>query len=201
MKAYQDEVFFEKMKQGIVYRRADLIKESSAADRYLESLVSKNKVLKVSPGLYLRPKTSAFGIVPPNEKDLIKSFLNDDRFLINSYTNYNQLGLGLTQLYNQQIVYNYKRYESVRLGNREYFFKRVPKFPKQLSKEFLLVDLFNNIKNLGEDERQVFLSLEKAKNNFDAAKVIKTSKAYGRKSTQKLMEKVFSEKNLLTRQK
>lgn len=59
---------------------------------------------------------------------------------------YNSLGLGATQLYNRKRIYNHKKHEDVKLGNKVYEFRRKPKFPKILSREYLVVDLLNNLK-------------------------------------------------------
>lgn len=193
MREARDELLLKKMKYGKVYRRGDLLEDSSAADRYLQKLVNKKKLMKVSAGLYVRPKESAFGMVPPNESALVQAFLKDDRFLIFSYSTYNQLGLGLTQLYNQKIVYNFKRHTKMKLGNVDYFFKRVPNFPKKISKEFLLIDLFNNLKNLNEDGEKLAENLKRVKDRFNSKEVLAASQSYGRKSTQRVMEEVFSE--------
>lgn len=193
MRESRDELLLKKMKYGKVYRRGELLEDSSAADRYLQQLVNKNKLMKVSAGLYVRPKESAFGVVPPNESALVRAFLKDDRFLVFSYSTYNQLGLGLTQLYNQKIVYNYKRHTKMKLGNADYFFKRAPNFPKKVTKEFLLVDLFNNLKNLNEDGEKLVENLKRVKDRFNSKEVLEASLSFGRKSTQKIMEEVFSE--------
>ena len=69
-----------------------------------------------------------------------------------NWNDYNKLGLGLTQLYNKVVVYNHKRHEEKKLAGFLYDFRRPPNgFPNVISKEFLLVDLFNNIDELGED--------------------------------------------------
>lgn len=191
MRLAKEELLLNKMKQGQVYRRSDLARHTTAVDRYLNRLVMKKEVVKVSGGLYLRPLASAFGAVPPNEQSLVKTFLNDDRFLINSFNNYNQLGLGLTQLYGHNVVYNYKRFGEFELGGKKFFFKRVPKFPHQLSKEYLLVDMLNNLKELAEDEVLVFENLKKNKENFDPKKVLSLAKEYGRPRAKKFLDKVY----------
>lgn len=191
MRMTKDEVLLDKMKQGQVYRRSDLAQYSTAVDRYLDRLVKSHKVVKVSGGLYMRPRTSAFGSLPPDDNTLVRTFLKDDRFLVNSYNNYNQLGLGLTQLYQNNIVYNYKRFGEFELGGKKFFFKRVPKFPRKLSKEFLLVDLLNNLKELAEDESAVVENFKNNKNKFEGKKVLAVAKEYGRPRTKKLLEEVY----------
>jgi hypothetical protein len=103
------------LKRGKVYRRSDLAKWSKSVDRHLEALVEEGTLQKLSQGLYYFPGESAFGMTPPEEETLIKSFLKDDRFLLTSLNAYNSLGVGTTQLYNQSTVYNHKRHGDFKL--------------------------------------------------------------------------------------
>lgn len=191
MKVSKERLLFDKMKQGQVYRRSDLAQFSSSVDRHLDRLVRESKVIKVSGGLYMRPKVSAFGDVPPDERTLLKTFLKDDRFLVNSFSRYTQLGLGLTQFYQHKVVYNYKRFGEFELGGQKYFFKRLPQFPRELTKEYLLVDMLNNLKDLVEDESAVIAQLSRNKENFDASKVFAFAKKYGRPRTKKILAGVY----------
>jgi hypothetical protein len=141
--------------EGKVYRRADLSNWSKSVDRHLEELVTDGTLQKLSPGMYYFPKNSVFGKTPPDEKELVQSFLKDDRFLLTSLNAYNSLGVGTTQLYNERVVYNHKRHGEHTLGNRVFNFKRKPHFPKKATEEFLLVDLVNNVEALAEDRNEV----------------------------------------------
>ncbi|WP_426032776.1 hypothetical protein [Caulobacter sp. DWP3-1-3b2] len=66
------------------------------------------------------------------------------------------LGVGTTQLHNKTVVYNHKRHGKFALGGRTYDFRMKPAVPKKLSREFLLVDLVNNLDQLGEDPRGIW---------------------------------------------
>ncbi len=95
---------------------------------------------------------------------LVASFLKDDRFLLASPNVYNALGVGTTQLYNKTVVYNHKRHGEFMLGGRTFEFRQKPTFPKQLTREFLLVDLVNNLGRLAESEEEVLARVkEKAR--------------------------------------
>ncbi len=179
------------MKAGKVYRRADLESYSTAVDRDLKSLCDNKTVLKLSPGLYYRPKLSAFGAQPPEDELLVYSFLKDDRFLMTSFNHFNSLGLGLTQLYNIQVVYNYKRHGRFVLGSKTFEFKRVSNFPKKLSREYLVVDLLNNLKLLTEDESQIKMRLQEKLFEFDRDELVKMAEKYGRVRTKKLIKGLY----------
>lgn len=97
--------------------------------------------------------------MPPSDEALVKAFLKK-KFLMYSWNDYNKLGLGLTQLYNQVVIYNTERHEEVAFGNRRFAFRRPNNgFPSKLTREFLLIDLLNNAKYLTEDVTQQKLKL------------------------------------------
>lgn len=180
----------KKLKKGKVYRREDLAKYSNAIDRHLAELVEDGSLQKLAQGLYYAPKLTAFGIAPPDEDELIRAYLKDDDYLITSPNYYNALELGTTQLYNSKQIYNHKKHDDVKLGNRVFQFRRKPKFPKKLSQEYLVVDLLNNLKNLAEDKQQVINTLKENLNKFDLNALRKNLKQYGSVSTKKLIDQL-----------
>ena len=173
------------LKAGHVYRREDLARLSNAVDRHLRELVSMGKLQKLAQGLYHAPKQSNFGPLPPADDQLVKGFLRDKEFLVFSPSSYNAVGLGTTQLYNRTLVYNHKRHGVFRLGNRQFDFRVKPRFPKKLSREFLYVDLLNNLEELAED-RDVVLNQARSKlASFDMARLQEAVESYGNMATRK----------------
>jgi len=178
------------MKPGQVYRRKKLVAFSKSVDRDLSKLLKAGEVKKVSPGMYLKREKSQFGPLPPDDRELVRTFLGDHRFLITSFNNYNSLGLGLTQLRNDTIVYNRKRHVKTKLGSKTFVFKNVREFPRHLSKEFLVVDLLNNLNEVGEPEDQVLSNLKAKIPEYDKVKLAQMSSRYGKVRTQKLLEEL-----------
>ena len=174
------------LKEGQVYRRNELAKWSKSVDRHLEELVQEGVLQKVSQGLYYVPEKTAFGIAPPEEKVLVRSFLNDDRFLLTSPNAYNALGVGTTQLYNERTVYNHKRHGEFVLGNRKFNFRMKPHFPRKLTEEFLLVDLLNNLDTLAEDAREVLGKVASRIKTMDKKKLERNVAEYGSVKTKKI---------------
>lgn len=187
--------FKHHLKPGRVYRRADLAKWSTAVDRHVAELVKEGVLEKLSPGLYHVPRKTVFGSAPPDDKELVRSFLKDDEFLITSPNAYNSLGVGTTQLYNKRVVYNHKRHGLFMLGGKEFFFHAKHRFPNKLTPEFLLVDLLNNLNELAEDTEQVRTNaLAKAK--VLPTKTLKQSVTrYGNIATKRLLLPVLKEAN------
>jgi hypothetical protein len=182
------------LKPGALYRRSDLAKLSTSVDRHVALLVKEGVLKKVGPGLYLKPLTSKWGEVPSEDKDLVRAFLKDDRFLVVSFNNYNGLGLGTTQLYNHTVVYNHKRHGQFRLGNRVYDFRMKPDFPVQFNRETLLVDMLNNLSELAEDEEKVLEALKRKKATFDKVELNHAARLYGKVKTKKIVKELVDGK-------
>jgi len=174
------------LKQGEVYRREDLAQWSASVDRHLEELVEEGTLKKLSQGMYYYPKKTAFGAAPPDDEALVKSFLKDKRFLLTSPNSYNSLGLGTTQLYNKRVVYNHKRHGEFKFGNRTFDFRMKPYFPKEVTPEFLLVDLVNNLNTLAEDKNMVLNNLPAKAMQMDKKKLGRAVSAYGGVRARKL---------------
>jgi hypothetical protein len=175
------------LKRGQVYRRDDLAKWSKSVDRHLDALVEEDTLQKLSQGLYYYPKLSAFGKTPPEEDVLIRSFLKDDRFLLTSPSSYNSLGVGTTQLYNERTVYNHKRHGEFKLGNRKFSFRMKPHFPSKVTKEFLLVDLVNNLETLAEDPTEVLKNIALKVRTMDTKKLKRYVSQYGNAKAKKIL--------------
>lgn len=179
------------LEMGRVYRREALVPFTKAVDRDLKSLSKDGTLKKVAPGLYYYPKKSRFGELPPNDFELVNTFLKDDPFLLFSWNDYNSLQLGLSQLYNKIVVYNNKRHEEVLLGNKMFDFRRPHRgFPTELSKEFLLVDLLNNLFEFSDDPEEVKRHVKEKLASFDLDKLKLLSKLYGKIATKKFLKGV-----------
>jgi hypothetical protein len=178
-------VLSHRLRAGNVYRREELAAVSNAVDRHLKQLQKSGRLKKLSQGLYYVPRQSAYGALPPNDRDLVAAFLRDDDFLLLSPASYNTLELGGTQLYNRTVVYNHKRHGRFTLGNRVFNFRMKPRFPRKLSPEFLFVDLLNNLEELAE-ERDVLLNNARFKvSTFDHSKLMRAASNFGTVATKK----------------
>jgi len=175
------------LKRGKVYRRAELSQWSTSVDRHLEALLAEGTLHKLSQGVYYYPKATAFGTPPPEEEELVRSFLKDDRFLLTSPNAYNSLGVGTTQLYNTRTVYNHKRHGEFELGNRKFDFRVKPHFPPKVTPEFLLVDLVNNLGTLAEDKQQVLKNVVAKVGLMDNSKLVQSVKNYGNARAKKIL--------------
>lgn len=180
------------MQPGLVYRRQDLEDFSTAVDRDIKALVAGGEVQKLAGGLYYRLRKNPFGVTPPDDCELVRAFLKTDDFLLTSFNHFNQLGLGLTQVYNSYVVYNHKRSGDFSLGGKRFKFLMVPAYPHELSKEFLLVDLFNNLRRLPDNTEIVLQNLKSRMNEFNQQTVRECLALYGRPGARAALRKVYA---------
>jgi len=185
------EALRQNIEPGQVYRRSDLEYYSSAIDRHLSMLTRDGSLVKLSQGLYYAPLFSKFGMVPPEDTVLVESFLKDSDFLMVKPNLYNTLGLGLTQLYNTTWVYNHKRKGEFQLNGKTFEFKLKSTFPRNVSVEFLLVDLLNNLENLAEDQTQVIDNLPNNLRNFNTNALLKATQLYGTGKTKRTLKSIL----------
>ena len=176
----------KRLRPGEVYRRQDLARWSNAVDRHIKQLLVDGTLRKVAGGLYLHPKNTVFGDAPPEDEKLVAGFLKDDRFLLASPNAYNALGVGTTQLYDKTVVYNHKRHGEFSLGGRTFEFRVKPSLPKKLTREFLLVDLVNNIDRLAENEQEVLARVKEKARSVDPARMRRAAEHYGKVRTKRL---------------
>lgn len=182
------EEFRKHLRPGQVYRRGDLARWSNAVDRHLRQLVNDGTLTKLGPGLYSFPKCTAFGKAPPEDDKLVRTFLKDDRFLLATPNAYNSLGVGTTQLYDKTVVYNHKRHGNFSLGGRRFDFRMKASFPATLSKEFLLVDLVNNLDELAESKDEVLTRVKERAASYDVPRLQRAARNYGNVGTRKFFE-------------
>lgn len=186
------------LKPGEVYSWDSLKEYSNSLGRDVKRLLEEGLLNKVGPGLYLRPQKSRYGLLPANERQLVSGFLKTDDYLMFSPNDYNSLRVGLTQLRNETFVYNNKRHEKIRLGRRNFNFKRPNNgFPKKLTKEFLLVDLINNLDYVGEPQDQVKESVARKvqSGEFDKKLLLSLAKQYGKVGTRKFFNQFELDNN------
>jgi hypothetical protein len=180
-----------RLRPGYVYRRQDLAVWSNAVDRHLKQLVNDGTLTKLAGGLYSFPKETVFGKAPAEDNMLVEAFLKDTRFLLASPNAYNSLGVGTTQLYDRTVVYNHKRHGDFVLGGRKFTFRVKPSFPKTLTKEFLLVDLVNNLDQLAEAKNEVLERVTERASSLNARRLQRAVRDYGSMRTKRFFERIL----------
>ena len=176
------------IQKGKVYRRSDLEYYSKSIDRDLAELTRTGTLTKLQQGLYYAPRRSKFGVVPPDERDVVNVFLKDSDFLMVSPNAYNSLGLGLTQLYNTTWVYNHKRMGEFTLNGKRFQFFKKSAYPEKLTPEFLVVDLMNQLDRLAEDHSLILEKLKQRVSEFNPKGLMEATQKYGTGTTKRRMK-------------
>lgn len=193
MRTRKSDRLLNQMELGRVYRREELTPFSNAVDRDLKELVKKDLVRKAGGGLYYRPRPSRFGGLPAKETDVVRAFLKTDDFLMTSLNVFNQMGVGLTQLTTEYLVYNRKRVGRFELDGQKYYFKRPPNFPshEEVNEEFHFVDLLNNYDDLSDPPDGLWSSLQRRVKDFSAEDLSRVAYQYGKASAQKKVKELL----------
>ncbi len=187
------EEFTRKLRPGQVYRRADLAEWTTSLDRHLKQAVQVGALRKLAGGLYHAPKQTVFGTAPAEDHKLVSTFLKGSPFLLASPNAYNALGVGTTQLHNKTVVYNHKRHGRFTLGGRTYDFRVKPAFPRKLSREFLLVDLVNNLDQLGESPHEVLGRVRERLRTSEMTRLKRVAQAYGSEKAKRFFAHALAE--------
>lgn len=179
------------MKAGKIYRQSELQEKWSNASHDLAALVKSGEIEKVSAGLYYKPKKTKYGLVAPRDEEIVRSFLQDDDFLLVDVNSYTSLVGGLTQLSMGYKVLNKRRHGLFNLAGFHFDFRVRRAYPKKVTKEFLLVDLLDNIKE-AEDGTPIQEKLLPRLKEYDSNELLRTANLFGNRSTEKLLEKVLN---------
>ena len=173
-----------------VYGRQDLLLGPKVLIDTSRHSPSKGLSSSSVPVLYYSPRKFEFGESRVDEHELVKAFLKTV-FCPDLPECLNQLGIGTTQLYNKRVVYNQKRHGTFPLGNRMVTFERRMNVPRQLSPEFLLVDLVNELGDLAEDRDAVLSRVREKAKEMNSKKLSRAVSLYGKYSTQKKFQEML----------
>lgn len=188
---FKAQQMLKSMRAGKIYRQFELQAKWPNASHDLATLVKEGHVEKVSSGLYYKPSRTKYGSVAPKDEELVRSFLQDDDFLLVDVNSYTSLVGGLTQLSMGYKVLNKRRHGSFNLAGFHFDFRVRRAYPKKVTKEFLLVDLLDNIKEV-EDGTPIEEKLAPRLKEYDPNLLLRTASLYGNRSTEKLLERVLN---------
>jgi hypothetical protein len=88
-------------------------------------------------------------------------------------------------------IYNHKRHGEFVLGGRKFSFRVKPSFPKTLTKEFLLVDLVNNLDQLAEAKNEVLERARERAASYETQRLQRAVRDYGNVRTKKFFDWVL----------
>jgi len=175
-----------------VYRTEDFGRWGENPTRLAKRLTRDHELVELRHGLFYRPTQSRFGVVPPDERELMRAFLKGSPYLFTGPHRWNALGLGSTAVFANQLVYNTKRSGVFQFGNRRFVLRRV-RFPRTPTPEWFAVDLLENHKlaGVGLDDLGVGLERALATGRLRAADLLRAVKDYGTKRTQAVVKRAI----------
>lgn len=178
------------MVAGHVYRAGEIEGLGKDSSRDLNDLLKAELICRAGPGLYYKPRRLAGRAIPANTERVLQKFLRSDQFLVRHISDFNKLGLGTTQHAAVTYVYNRKRSGAIELDGRKYMFV-VRKLPQAQTNEYLLVDMLNNLKSLGEDSHYFLQKLAATLPKMDLKmdKFLATAEEYGKRWVKRYLKK------------
>lgn len=181
------------LRPGRAYRTKELAAWSANAPRLANRLVREGQLVPLAHGLFVHPRRSRFGDVPPTDDEVMRAFLDGGRFVFTGPERWNALGLGSTAMFAMPLVYNTKRSGTFELGGRRYVLRRVA-FPDRPTAEWFVVDLFENARSAGADPRELAHALRRAvaAGSFDAGRLRELAQRYGTRQTRALVESALA---------
>ncbi|MGD0680175.1 MAG: hypothetical protein ABSC94_32735 [Polyangiaceae bacterium] len=182
------------LEPGRVYRTRDLAHWSANPTRYAHRLVRDRVLQPLAPGLYVHPKTSRFGTVPPTTEEILRGFLTGGPYVITGPEKWNALGLGTTAVLSATLVYNTKRSGEFSLGGRPFLFRRVA-FPQRPTAEWFAIDLLEHADMAGASRADLEASLAAslASHKFDREALREAASTYGTRATRQRVERAIAQ--------
>lgn len=149
--------------------------------------------MSLAHGLFVHPKRSQFGTVPPRDQDLLSAFLDDTPFVFTGPDRWNALGLGTTAVFAEPLVYNHKRSGRFVLGGRAFQLRRVA-FPTSPTPEWYVVDLLEHADQAGAAQSDVVNALTRALKlgRFDRDGLQRNTARYGTRATRELVDSALA---------
>jgi hypothetical protein len=177
------------LEPGRVYRTRDLAVWTANPPRLAKRLVSDGTLVPLAHGLFACPRRGRFGIVPPSDEELIRTFLDGAPFVFTGPDRWNTLGLGSTALFAAPLVYNTKRSGTFELGGRKFVLRRVA-FPENPPVEWFVIDLLEHANQAATSRSDVAMALAHAlsRNAFDRHQLREMARRYGTRTTQAAVE-------------
>ena len=171
-----------------VYRTRDFAEWTTNPSRTAKRLVEEGTLEQLAQGLFVCPKQSRFGRVPPDAREIMRAFLYDEPFVLTGSEQWNALRLGSTSVFPMQLVYNTKRSGEFTFGGLRFFLRRVA-FPEHPTPEWFAVDLLEHrdMAGVSLDRLRTNLALALAAGRLAAGRLQEAARLYGTKRTQEIV--------------
>lgn len=120
--------------------------------KILERLVTKGDLVRLSKGIYTKPKLTRFGYILPTESEIILVFVEDDSGMVTGYHLFNKLKLTTQIAKNYQVFTNNSHNKSTinNISIKEYQLTYTPSIKKIIAFLEVLASV-DRIQDLNED--------------------------------------------------
>lgn len=178
-----------KLRLDRVYRTRDFAAWSKNPPRFAKRLENAGVLQRLGHGIFVHPRVSRFGTVPPGDQELLRRFLDGTPFVFTGPEKWNALGLGTTAVFAAPRVYNRKRTGRFTIGGRPFDLHRVA-FPKNPPTEWFVVDLFEHAALAGTSRRDLASALagQLRRGTFNPERLRDMARRFGTKVTQAFVE-------------
>lgn len=178
------------LEPGRAYRTKEFRRWSANPTRLARRLVDEGRLRKAAHGLFYVPTESRFGPAPAPDEELLRAFLDNDRFLITGPPRWNALALGATAMFPAALVYNTRRTGDFSLDGRTFLLRRVL-FPIQPPPEWFVVDLVQHHEMAGISIANLELQLTSTirEDRWNNQQLSDMASEYGTKATSFLIER------------
>jgi len=177
-----------RIKEGETFTYEQLSKnknEYQSAAKSIERLIKKGIIKRVSPGIFFKPNQTVFGELIPNEEEMIKLYLFNNRkrtgYITGTYL-YNKLGL-TTQI--PQVIKIASRNKEIKVNKSNIKIKPAKSYVDVTSKNYQYLEILDAIKDFKkipniniETGTKVLLNLLKSLKKEDIERIIKYSFDY-----------------------
>jgi len=181
------------LEPGRAYRTRELRRWSANPTRLARRLVREGSLREAAHGLFYAPVESRFGPAPARDAEILRAFLDGDRFLITGPPRWNALGLGSTAMFAATLVYNTRRTGDFTFDGQRFLLRRVL-FPDSASPEWFVVDLLQHHEmagtSLADLEQRLASSLRDGR--WNARRLRDMADKYGTKATLALVERCLA---------
>jgi len=172
----------ERMKDGNIFNYASFSEFNNnrigAVVKAMSRLEKSGRIKRLSKGRYLKPEKSIFGVLPPSESEIIKSFTIENNKRIGYLTGniiYNSLGL-TSQISNTIEIATNKQRSIKQIGSTKIKFRKIKSNISITEKNiaFLqILDVINNIKKIpGIEPSTVVAFLKQIFKNYNTKDLI-----------------------------
>lgn len=172
------------LEPGRAYRTKELRHWSANPTRLARRLVREGRLSEAAHGLFYAPVQTRFGPASPRDEELLRAFLNNERFVITGPPRWNALGLGATAMFAATLVYNTRRTGEFSLVGRRFLLRRVL-FPDNPPPEWFVVDLIQHHEMAGASlsDLEELLTSTLREGRWNPDRLIDAAGEYGTKAT------------------